>query len=122
MPKYLNKQQILAAPDLKHADVDVPEWGGKVRIRALTAGDALLYQDRAFDITGDGSENGKAKISHLDYLVGLVALSIVDEQDNPMFVYEEVQELGKKSHAALKRVFDAAQDLSGMGAGKAEKN
>ena len=31
----LSKAQILAAP-LPHVDVDVPEWGGSVRIQAFS--------------------------------------------------------------------------------------
>ena len=36
MSGLLSKEQILAAEDLPHKDVPVPEWKGTVRVRALT--------------------------------------------------------------------------------------
>ena len=39
----LNREQILAANDVKTRIVDVPEWGGSVIVRGLTS----LERDRA---------------------------------------------------------------------------
>ena len=35
MSKFLSKQDILAANDLKRVEVDVPEWGGKVWVTSF---------------------------------------------------------------------------------------
>jgi len=44
----------------------------------------------------------------------LCAISIVDETGKRMFSDEDVRALGRKSAAALDRVFAAAQRLSGL--------
>ncbi len=44
----------------------------------------------------------------------LVALTVVDEQGNRIFKDEDVKWLGNKSAAALDRIFEVAQRLSGL--------
>jgi len=44
----------------------------------------------------------------------LVALSVVDENGERLFTFEEASKLGEKSARALDRVFAAAQRLSGF--------
>lgn len=104
---YLTREQIIAAEDLKSEDVEVPEWGGKVLVRSLTGTD----RDKlgASLIGPDGHPN-KGK-----YRVGLVAASMVDENGNPLFGFDEVDALGKKSSAALDRVYAVAERLNGIG-------
>jgi hypothetical protein len=44
----------------------------------------------------------------------LVALTVVDEDGNRIFSDEDAEALGKKSAAALDRIFAVAQRLSGL--------
>jgi hypothetical protein len=44
----------------------------------------------------------------------LVALTVVDEEGNRIFSDSDASALGKKSAAALDRVFEVAQRLSGL--------
>lgn len=49
----LTRDQILAAPDLPYEDVDIPEWGGTVRLRALTGSEVeAISQAAATDQVG----------------------------------------------------------------------
>lgn len=111
----LGKDQILAAPDLKTTEVEVPEWGGTVRLRALSALDVSRFLE-ARDADGEVSLKG---------LGTLVALSAVDEAGNRLFGASDVDALLGKSHAAVERLAREALALNGMhrdGAEEAEKN
>lgn len=103
---YLSREAILAADDIPTDDVEVPEWGGTVRIRALSGTD----RDRMeADIVGNGK---KPKMDNLRAKV--VAASVIDEEGHKMFAESDVVALGRKSAAALGRVFDAAASLAAI--------
>lgn len=106
----LSHDQILHARDLKTEEVDVPEWGGTVLVRALTAKERL---DLARDMTGpDGAINRSAT---LDLQITLPFLCMVDLDGHRLFDSpDDLKLLHQKSAAALERVFDVAQRLSAM--------
>jgi hypothetical protein len=106
----LSREQIIEAADRKTEDVDVPEWGGTVRVRALSGTERDAYEAGIVQLRGDGT-----KIVNLKNLRGrLVSLSCVDENGARIFTDEDAIALGDKSAAALERVFDAARRLSGL--------
>lgn len=106
----LSREQIIEADDRKTEDVAVPEWGGTVRVRALSGAERDAYEAGIVQLRGDGS-----KSVNLKNLRGrLVSLSCVDEAGNRIFTDEDAIALGDKSAAALERVFDAARKLSGL--------
>lgn len=44
MPQtLLTRDKIKNAKDLKHEDVDVPEWGGKIRLKQMNAGETNAF-------------------------------------------------------------------------------
>ena len=76
--------------------------------------------DRAIEVGRecDGevlSDEGVSR-RHLKLMPSPVALSVVDDAGAPMFTLNEVGQLGAKNSAALDRIFQVAQRLSGMGA------
>lgn len=105
----LTKSAILAADDLKHEDVSVPEWGGEVRVRTMTG-----TQRNAFGAALVGEDDMVA------FRVKLVVACAVGEDGEPLFNDEDAQALAAKSGAALERVFLAASRLNGMAADSVE--
>lgn len=103
----LSKSQILAAADLVTEDVEVPEWGGTVRVRAITAAERDAFET---SVVGDG----KGKRNLVNLRARLAALAVVDEAGQRLFTDSEVEVLGGKSGAALDRVYSVAQRLSGL--------
>lgn len=103
---YLTKEQILAVDDLQAEDVQVPEWGGTVRVRCMTG-----VERDAFERSNIG-EDGKQDISN--FRAKLVARSIVDEHGNRLFSDADIEALGRKSIKALGRCFDVAMRLSAV--------
>jgi len=107
--KLLTRDAILQAQDLPTQDVEVPEWGGTVRVRALTGAERDAFEQSIVEQRGKSTrmnlQNVRAK---------LVALTVVDENGNRIFSDADAKLLGQKSAAALNRVFEVAQKLSGI--------
>ena len=106
---YLNREDILKVDDTQFQDVDVPEWGRVVRVRGLSGYDRNLYETSMAQIVG-----GRMVPEMSNRTAKLVARAIVDEDGNPMFNELDIARLGQKSGVALQRVFDVAEELSGI--------
>lgn len=105
----LSKDDILKAEDLPREVVEVPEWGGAVLVRGLSASERDHFESSIVEL------RGKERKIHLeDIRAKLASLTMIDEQGNRLFSDHEVAALGKKSAQAVQRVFDAAQRLSGI--------
>jgi len=103
----LTREQILEAPDITTEVVEVPEWGGEVKVKAMTgserdAFEAMLIKGKGKDTTVN-MQNVRAK---------LVAHTVVNGDNKRMFTDQDITALGQKSAAALDRVFAVSQRLS----------
>jgi len=107
--RLLTRDEILAVDDRKIEEVDVPEWGGKVGVVGLTGTERDELSGSLID--AKGQVNARRAIN---LQTRLPALCMVNEQGARLFTEADVARLGQKSAAALKRVFDAAQRLSGL--------
>jgi len=105
----LNKEQIKSVSDLETLDVEVPEWGGTVRLKSLTGAERDRFE--AGVVQGQG-RNTTVNMQNLR--AKLVAQSAIGEDGKPLFTEEDVKWLGEKSAKALNRLFNAAQQLSGL--------
>jgi len=109
MSRLLTRQEILSIRDIRTETVFVPEWGGAVKIRAMTGKERDAWETALFQIDGKdvkmNKENLRAK---------LVALTVVDEAGQRLFTEADVEALGSKSASALDRVYQASQKLSGL--------
>jgi len=109
MGKLLTRQDILSIRDIRTEVVSVPEWGGDVKIKAMSGKERDAWESALFQISGKdvtmNKENLRAK---------LVALTAVDEANVRLFTEADIEALGAKSAAALDRVYQASQKLSGL--------
>ena len=111
----LSKAAILAANDLPSKDVDVPEWGGTVRIRSMTATDRDAFEIAQLEAQRDGRaapDNIRARY---------VAACVIGEDGQPLFDESEVTKLGNKSAKALDRVFTAITGMNSVEPGAVEE-
>jgi hypothetical protein len=122
MSNILSKSQILQAVDIKTSEVAVPEWGGDVLVREFSGADRDAFESSMVRINAEGQR--ETDLSNMR--AKLVAMCLVDhETGERMFSDAELALLGKKSAAALQRVFEVAQRLNGLSADDvkdAEKN
>ncbi|MGM0409188.1 MAG: hypothetical protein ACQEQF_00380 [Bacillota bacterium] len=114
MSKFLGRDEILGADDKDVKVVDVPEWGGKVRVSTITAEKRDKFEASMFQIRNFGTKNQKAEYKQENLRARLVAYTVVDEDGNRIFSENDIKKLGEKSAKALDRVFEVAQELNGI--------
>lgn len=108
-PQLLTIDQIRSVDTTVTEDVNVPEWGGTVRVKALTAKERDAFE--AGLVTGKG-RNRKVRLDNIR--AQLVVASVVDDNGNHMFKPADAEWLGDQSAAAINRVYDVAGRLSGV--------
>jgi hypothetical protein len=105
---YLSKEDIFKR-ELPQRDVEVPEWGGIVRVRALSGSDRDEYDASMLRAQPDGTvlrvPGSRAK---------LVSLAVVKDNGDPMFNVGDIGRLGLQAATALDRVVNAVVELSGL--------
>ena len=106
---FLNRDAILQAQDLKQEEMFIPEWGGSLIVKGLTAAERDKYEAHLIVQKGKNTtvnmKNARAR---------LVMLSVVDESGKQLFTEADISALGTKSAAVLDRIFDVASRLSGI--------
>jgi hypothetical protein len=110
--KLLNKKAILGADDLKHEDVEVPQWGGTVRVRMMTGAERDEFRT-LIAASEDGVAIGRFSAS-------LLAVTLVDEQGARLFTTEEIDHLAEKSAASIDKIAAVAMRLNGLGGAASE--
>ncbi len=106
--KRLTAAEILAVDDIEFEDVEVPEWGGIVRIRSLTGTERDRLESSMVE------ERGKNRTLNLvNFRARLIAATAVDDQGKALFTPDQIRPLGGKNALALSRLFDVASRLSG---------
>lgn len=113
--KILSKADILGANDMTREEVNVPEWGGSVFVRRMTADERDVFE---FKMLG---ENKTGKGLRAAY----VGLALVDEQGKRLFSDEEIPMLGAKFAGAVDRIFEKVSEINKISAddiAKLEKN
>jgi hypothetical protein len=102
---YLTIEQIRAVNDERQQDVDVPEWGGKVRVRSLTTGEKQEFEQGMIKIKG----------KHRDVnLQNLRERLIVKALVHPQMSQADIRWLAEKNSLPVSRVYDVAAALSGL--------
>lgn len=121
MSTYLSRKQIVSTQGISTAEVECPEWGGKVLVRELTAIEATDIGLTA--VAGGASISrktlGKGKTRDtvptsglVDMFPRIVAMCVVDEDLNPILSEDDVRSLSARSVAPIQRIADKAFDLS----------
>ena len=115
----LTHDQILSANDIAIELLPVPEWGGEVYVKTISAAERGLIEARSIEMGRDG----QPKSIKLENLTALIAfLSICDETGKRIFTdIKDIERLGKKSAAALDRVAEKAQQMARISPADIEK-
>ena len=116
--KALSRDAILHAQDLRHERLSVPEWGGDVLLRGMSAQerDVLLSAidpQRSADHSADTERNAVPDSQLKAYLC---VHCIVDQQGRRLFEDSDTEALQRKNPAVLDRVASHILQLSGIGA------
>ncbi|WP_144154452.1 hypothetical protein [Paraburkholderia sp. BCC1885] len=111
----LTREQILAADDLKSEEVEVPEWGGSVKVSVMSGVDRDAF-----------NESMQASDKSIGYFQSsLLVSTVIDDGGQRVFTMADIDALRLKSAAAVTRVVKVAERLNGFGTDAveaAEKN
>ena len=105
----LTKDQILKSSDIAHKDIEVEEWGGTVRVAAMSAAERDSFEASMIDNKGKSDPKRL-----LNFRARFIAACIVDEDGKRVFPASDVVALGKKSAAPISRLFEECRKLNGM--------
>lgn len=103
----LSKADILKAEDFEIEKVAVPEWGGDVCVRSMTARE----RDR---LEAELLKWRQAGNTDINFRARLCVKTVCDENGKLLFTEKDADELGKKSAKALDRILPVAQKLNGL--------
>lgn len=120
----LTREAIREVDDRKIEPVEVPEWGGSLFVRGLTGTDrdsfemAMIVQRNAGKGKVNKDRRPAQELNLQNLRAKLVVRCVVDSDDiekaKPVFELADIEWLGRKSAAALQRVYVVAQRLSGL--------
>ncbi len=121
----LTKDQILAAKDAVPVAVEVPEWGGTVYVRPMSAGERDRWEGELLDRSEKRKESISAATENLR--AAFLAKCLCDENGEMLFGQDDdaLNALAAKNYKAMDRAFDVAQRINGMSdadIGELEKN
>jgi hypothetical protein len=109
----LTIEQILSALDSPVAMVTVPEWGGDIYMKFLSAMDREKWEievKRMFD------DNTQKKPNHIPVSIraSLLQKSICDENGKLLFAEADIPSLSNKSGPVIMRLFDECRRINAM--------
>lgn len=108
--KFLTKSDILGSKGLKEKTIFIPEWGGSVTVRELTAGQRDHFEEAIVRRKGR-----KVTVDTKGLRARLVVMSVVDPKTKDLvFTENDISALMELSGSALDRIFTEASKLSGL--------
>lgn len=99
----LTRDQILKADDLKKEEVSVPEWGGSVYIREISAGERLRF------------EAIHNKDPQKNFFSRVAIACVCDENGNALFNEGDIELLEEKSLPVLTRIYKVFEKINKTG-------
>lgn len=104
MAHQLTRASILEANDRPMKEIAVPEWGGHVYIRMMSAGERDAFEG--------AQESNPAP--YRDLRARLAVATVCDTDGELLFTPDDVPALTAKSGRALDRIFAAASKHNGL--------
>ncbi len=112
--KNANRDDILAADDLQIEELAVPEWKLTVHVRGLTGVERDDWEAGRLDKKTKRKTGEPQGINHTNFRASLVVRTVCNDKGELLFGEKDIPVIGKKSAAAIERVFTVAMRLSGL--------
>ena len=118
---HLTRDAILAKDDIQIEELEVPQWGGIVRVRGMSGTERDAFEKARSREIPSGSRaarragNTTTELIRENIRAHLVAWCVIDDSGNRVFSDDDIPSLNAKSGAALERIVEVAMRLSGMG-------
>ena len=114
--QILTREQILSADDLPKEVCEIPEWGGSVYVKTLSARAKEEWEQAMYATKSDKRDDNITNIR-----ASLTALTCCDDDGVAIFTKADIEILNEKSSSALERVFNAACKLNRIGTNDVEE-
>ena len=101
----LSRDAILAASDLREAEVNVLEWGGAVRLRELSGAERGDFERKLAELT-------KAGLLARYYRALVVIATVIGEDGKRLFSFDDLDAVSAKSGTALDIIAAKADELT----------
>lgn len=99
--QYLTKTRISEFSHVEFKDLEVPEWGGVIRLRRMDVKDRLGL-----------SESIQKHEDSLMFMVKVVAYTMVDAEGRRIYGDEDLETLLALDLEPIKRIYDASMEFS----------
>ncbi|MES2218362.1 MAG: hypothetical protein V4501_08115 [Pseudomonadota bacterium] len=108
MGLVLDRAAILAAPDIEFQEVEVPQWGGSVRIKTMSG----VERDE-FRTILNSRQKGIDDVSASN--ATLLAVCLVGDDGQRLFTVDDIETLQRKSASSLDAPVRVAMQLNKLG-------
>ena len=108
--QFLSKAAILAQDDLVQERLDIPEWGGFVFVRSMTAEERDDFETDLTIQKGD-----EEKVNMANFRTRLAVRTVCNEKGKKMFTANDIPALAAKSAIPLSKIYTVACRLNGIG-------
>lgn len=100
----LDFNTISKVEDVKTKIIDMQkEWGGDIRIKAFNFSKQIEFEKRKSNVKDDS-----------DLILIMLEMSIVDENDEPIFNKDNIEVLKKKNSQALFKIFKECLQINAL--------
>ena len=114
MSTLLTKEAILQSKDYQDEVINVPEWGGSVRLKTMSGVERDMFETEAMK----RKKGDKIELKGLKSF--LLMLTLVNDKGERLFAEADIDELNKKSGAVIDTLFVKCQDLNKLTQGSLE--
>lgn len=120
----LSKALILEAADLRTEAVDVPEWGGEVLLRELSAAQMSEFKAKSVAAVDPQTQAVRDGATLFGLSAWIVSRAAIGEDGKRLFTDADLTRLGEKSDKVIDRLAARVLKMSGAAATveEAEKN
>lgn len=98
---FLDRNAILNAQDVNYEVLEIPEWGGTIRLRTLTGDQAAEFMDMKED-------------EKKDVMPRILSLAVVDANGDRVFEDTDFVAIMRKSMRPLLRVLKVVNRMNGF--------
>jgi hypothetical protein len=111
-----NRNALLKLCERRYIDLDLEDAGVTVRIQSLSEKEKSAYETRLIAKSGRGILRDRLQ----DATRRLIALCLVDENNDRIFLDSDVNQIGEMDSFISSRIYDAAQEHCGFNKGDIE--
>jgi len=112
---FFDRKEILKTEDIEVVEHEVTEWAGSwVRIKVMTSKERQVFQKQIRLNRKKGADVDEVPENMME---NLLVLTLVDEENLPMFTTADVVRLAEKNSQALAGIFAKAAEINGLTTG-----